>query len=105
MLRTGIELDAEIVMPGIERVLGLDETSPWGAPLRKAIEQAFRRKLSISIETDVRVELKQRADKEAARPKQGRSSRRESAGEAFLKWATTDDAAKEVVERVGFIAP
>ena len=27
------------------------------------------------------------------------------AGEAFLQWATTDDAAKEVVDRVGFIAP
>ena len=28
-----------------------------------------------------------------------------AAGEAFLQWATTDNAAAEVVERVGFIAP
>jgi uncharacterized protein len=65
ILRAGIEVDAERVLPAIERVMGLDAGSPWAGELRAAVADAWKRLLSPSVENDVRVDLKMRADREA----------------------------------------
>jgi uncharacterized protein len=43
----------------------LDQGSPFAPELRTAIDKALRGRLGIGVEMDVRVELKQRADREA----------------------------------------
>jgi protein Tex len=65
VLRSSIAVENALIQPQVERLLGLDERSPFASELRGAIEKSLRARLAVSVETDVRVELKQRADREA----------------------------------------
>ena len=65
VLRASLEVDGE---PTIEKALalfGLQESSPWAGQLRLAAQEAYRRLIAPSVELDVAVELKQRADRAA----------------------------------------
>lgn len=64
-LRSSITVDASVIQPDVERHMQLDERSPFATELRGAITKALRGRLAIGVETDVRVALKQRADREA----------------------------------------
>lgn len=65
VLRSKIVVEPALVQPQVETLMQLDPSSPFAEVLRKAIDKALRGRLSIGVETDVRVELKQRADREA----------------------------------------
>jgi uncharacterized protein len=65
ILRATIVVEADRVLPAIERVMRLDPDSPWAGELRMAIADAWKRLLTPSVENDVRVDLKMRADREA----------------------------------------
>ncbi len=53
---------ADEVVAGIERLVKLDAGSPWAAPLREAVADAYKRLLAPAVENDVRAELKLRSD-------------------------------------------
>ena len=65
VIRSRIELDAAVVLPQVERRVGVREASPFADQLRKATRMAFVGRLSVGVETDVRVELKGKADEAA----------------------------------------
>ena len=65
VLRVGLEGDARAMVASIERQMGLNKASPFSDELRKAIDDAFNRLLSPSVENDIRAELKQRSDEAA----------------------------------------
>jgi uncharacterized protein len=65
VLRSTIAVDNTLVQPQVERLLQVDDRSPFATDLRGAIDRALRTRLAVSVETDVRVELKQKADREA----------------------------------------
>jgi len=65
VLATRIEVDEERQCGWIEHKMGLNEESPMAERFRHSVKQAFTKRLSPSIQTDVRVELKIRADREA----------------------------------------
>jgi uncharacterized protein len=65
VLRATIEVDAERARGEIARVLKRDGASPWAAELDAAIADAWKRLLAPSVESEVRVEMKLRADREA----------------------------------------
>ena len=65
VLRSAITVENALIQPEVERAVGLDERSPYAGELRGAIDKALRARLAVSVETDVRVELKQKADREA----------------------------------------
>ena len=65
VLRSTIAVDNVLIQPQVEQIMGVDERSPFAAELRGAIDKALRARLAVSVETDVRVELKQKADREA----------------------------------------
>ncbi len=64
-LRCSVGVAPELVLPGLEGRAGIQAESPWADQLKQAVKSAYRRRLSVSIETDVRLELKSRADREA----------------------------------------
>jgi len=64
VLATRIEVDEERQCGWIEHKMGLNAASPMADHLRHAVKQAFVKRLSPSIQTDVRVELKLRADRD-----------------------------------------
>ncbi|MFZ4734502.1 MAG: Tex family protein [Bradymonadia bacterium] len=64
-LQVEVAVEAERVLPFIEGRFGLDARSPFAPELARAVADAFKRLLAPSVETDVRVELKQRSDLEA----------------------------------------
>lgn len=65
LLRVRIEVDEAPLLQQIYNQFQLEPQSPWAPQLRTAIDDAFQRLIAPSVETDVRVELKQRADIEA----------------------------------------
>ncbi|MBQ4359044.1 MAG: RNA-binding transcriptional accessory protein [Proteobacteria bacterium] len=64
-LRASIEIDEDKAVDRISGLMHFDATSPFGGMLHEACEDAFERLLQTSIESDVRVDLKQNADREA----------------------------------------
>ncbi len=65
ILRASLEVDPEQVVPRIARLAKLEPKSPWAPELQKAVEDAFKRLLLPSVESDVRIELKLAADRGA----------------------------------------
>lgn len=65
VLRSSIVVDHAFVQPTLETMLGVDPRSPYAGELRKAIDRALVGRIAVGVETDVRVDLKQRADREA----------------------------------------
>jgi len=65
VLRVALEIDGTVVVPRLLRLAKVDNTSPWSADLQKAVEDAYRRLLLPSVESDVRVDLKLQADRGA----------------------------------------
>jgi uncharacterized protein len=65
VLRSQIVVDHALVQPTIETMLGVDARSPFAGELRKAIDRALVGRIAVGVETDVRVDLKLRADREA----------------------------------------
>ena len=64
-LRAYIEVDEDVAVDRITGMMHLDPSSPYGALLVEASRDAFERLLMSSIESDVRVSLKQEADRDA----------------------------------------
>jgi protein Tex len=65
VLRASLEVDPDSVIPKIARLSKVDPKSAWGGELQRAVEDAFRRLLMPSVESDVRIELKLSADRGA----------------------------------------
>jgi uncharacterized protein len=65
ILRLRLALEPGPLMGGIETLVGLKPASPFAELFRQAIHEAAHRLLLPSIETDARVALKLRADKDA----------------------------------------
>ncbi len=65
VLRAGIAVDADKACAGMARVVGVRPTSPWAKELGAAVNDAYKRLLAVSVEMDVRVEMKLAADKAA----------------------------------------
>ena len=65
VLRVSLRVDAEPVLAKALERFALREASPWADELRLAAQDGLRRLLTPSIELDIAVELKQRADAEA----------------------------------------
>jgi len=65
VLRASIEVNPEEVVPRVARLAKVDSKSPWAADLQKAVEDAFKRLLLPSVESDVRIDLKLAADRGA----------------------------------------
>lgn len=67
ILRTHVEIDGAPVVGVATKHLGMRPASPAAEELQKAATDAWRRLLSASIETDVRVDLKNDSDDGAVR--------------------------------------
>jgi uncharacterized protein len=65
VLKVHLEVQAETLLPAVEAKMGLTAGSPFAGELRTAIADSFERLLAPSVETDVRVELKLRSDRDA----------------------------------------
>ncbi len=65
ILRTEMVLEAERTVPKLEVVMKLDRRSPWAGELEAAVLDGYKRLLVPSVENDVRVELKMKADRAA----------------------------------------
>jgi protein Tex len=65
VLKVHLEADEARLLPKIEAAMGLDAASPFAGELKGAIEDGYRRLLMPSIETELRVDLKQRSDRMA----------------------------------------
>ncbi|MBN8613783.1 MAG: RNA-binding transcriptional accessory protein [Deltaproteobacteria bacterium] len=65
ILRTEMVLEAERTVPKLEAVMKLDRRSPWAGELELAVADGYKRLLVPSVENDVRVELKMKADRAA----------------------------------------
>ncbi|HZF51241.1 MAG TPA: Tex family protein [Polyangiaceae bacterium] len=65
VLRASIELDAEKLLPDVLRLSGHNEKSSWAGELFKAGQDALRRLLLPTVQSDVRVDLKMAADRAA----------------------------------------
>jgi protein Tex len=62
VLRVAVELDSDRTAEAVVRVAGVNPRSPWSALLRDAALDAYRRLVLPSVESELRVELKDRAD-------------------------------------------
>lgn len=65
VLTTSIEVNGEPILLEIARLVGLKKQSPFGKQMQLAIEDSYKRLISSSVETDVRVDFKMKSDKEA----------------------------------------
>lgn len=65
VLRARIEVDGEAIVNGIEALMNVRVETPFGAVLREAVADSYKRLLSPSVVNDVRVELKMRSDRTA----------------------------------------
>lgn len=65
LLRVKIDADLERLYPRVERLMGLDRRSPFAGQLAEAVAYAVKRRVAPSVETDVRVEMKLAADRDA----------------------------------------
>lgn len=64
-LRVAVEVDEASAIGKILSIMAIDKASPFSTYMAKAIDDAYRRLLLSSIESDVRVDLKMLADREA----------------------------------------
>ncbi len=64
-LRATLELDVETLLNDLQYKAQYNPTSPFAEQLALAIKDAYKRLLAPSVETDVRVELKMRSDRDA----------------------------------------
>ncbi|MBK9755253.1 MAG: RNA-binding transcriptional accessory protein [Nannocystis sp.] len=65
VLRVKIGLPAEALTPRLEARVGLDPASPFAGELAAAVRDGYVRLLAPGIETDLRIELKMKADRDA----------------------------------------
>lgn len=65
VLRVRINVDEERVIPGIEQRMEIQPNSPFAEEMSNAIRDSYKRLLAPSIETDLRVDLKMKSDREA----------------------------------------
>jgi uncharacterized protein len=65
VLRVRLEVDEEKAQGSLKALMKRNPKSPWAAQLDLAVADAWKRLLAPSVETDVRVDLKMRADREA----------------------------------------
>ncbi len=65
VLRVSIDVDADSLSSRVERRVGLNPRSPFAGALEAAIADGYKRLIAPSVENDVRVDLKLKADKEA----------------------------------------
>lgn len=61
-LRTSLVVDLSGMVERCKGALGHNPESPYAPLLSKAVEHAVQRRLSVSVETDLRLELKKKAD-------------------------------------------
>jgi uncharacterized protein len=60
-----IQIEAEQALQEIRRLIGLKKQSPFASQLDLALQDSYKRLISPSIETDLRVELKMQSDRAA----------------------------------------
>jgi uncharacterized protein len=65
VLKVQLDADPDKVVPGLHHRMKLQPASGFAEPMRKAIEDGYRRLVAPAIETDLRVELKLRSDRDA----------------------------------------
>jgi len=65
VLRSRLELDLAPLRPALQEQLGLDSRSPFAGELETALDDGLKRLLLPSVETDVRLALKEQADRDA----------------------------------------
>jgi uncharacterized protein len=65
VLRAGIDLDADALLPTIRAKVKHSPRSPWAGELDKAVADGTRRLLMPTVQSDVRVDLKMAADRAA----------------------------------------
>ncbi len=65
VLKVKLEVEADRLLPRIERRVGLDERSPFAGELRAGVGEAFKRRLAPSVETEVRGDVEAWAHAEA----------------------------------------
>jgi uncharacterized protein len=65
VLRVALDLDPSQVLPKVERVANIQRSSPWATELTKAAHDAYKRLLTPAIQSDVRIDLKLKADRDA----------------------------------------
>jgi len=64
-LRVRLAIEAETVLPTIAGMMSLRRASPFAGELEAALADGLKRLLGPSIETEMRIELKMRADRQA----------------------------------------
>lgn len=64
-LRRRLVIDADAQIERIKELCNLNPASPFAEELEKAIQDAYKRLLTISVEIDVSVEMKMKADRAA----------------------------------------
>lgn len=62
-----IDISEEDNLPEVERLSGVNEASPYAEQYKRAVRDAYRRLITPSVETDVRVELKMSSDNAAVK--------------------------------------
>jgi protein Tex len=65
VLRASLDLDGERLLPSIKAAAKVNPKSPWAPELTKAVEDATKRLLLPTVQSDVRVDLKMAADRAA----------------------------------------
>ena len=65
VLRAEVEVDVERALGEVARMANRKSASPWAAELDAAVADAWRRLLAPSVESEVRVEMKLHADRDA----------------------------------------
>ena len=65
VLSMRIEIDGERALPVLQRKMNMNPSSAFAGQMQAAVADAYQRLLKPSIETDVRVELKNRSDESA----------------------------------------
>lgn len=65
VLRASIDLSSEGLLPDVLRLIHYKEKSPWASELIKSAQDAMKRLLLPTVQSDVRVDMKMAADKAA----------------------------------------
>ncbi len=65
VLKTGVAVDGERLIGDILVLMGFNDGSPFCGQMREAIEDGYKRLISTSVESDIRIDLKLSADRDA----------------------------------------
>jgi protein Tex len=65
VLRASLELDTEKMVQTLTRMSPYRPSSPWAEHLLKAVQDAYKRLISPSVQSDLRIDLKLNADRAA----------------------------------------